>query len=255
MRGAIGVEEAVLSATGLVKRFGGFVAVDGVDLQVRRGTIHALIGPNGAGKTTCFNLLTKFLPLSDGRIHFDGRDITRTGPADVARLGLVRSFQISAVFPTSRCSRTCASRCSASGATVSISGARSRCCAALDEARTADRFRRAAALSGQAGGRPVLWTKTRAGTRDDAGTRPRAHAARRADGRACRRRHRRTAALIRRAAAGRTVLMVEHNLSVVAALSDTITVLARGQVLAEGPYDVVSQNPRVIEAYIGIGHA
>src|SRR5918997_6040520 len=89
----------ILETSGLTKEFRGFTAVDGVNLQVRRGTIHALIGPNGAGKTTCFNLLTKFLTPTRGRITYDGRDITAMQPADIARLGLVRSFQISAVFP------------------------------------------------------------------------------------------------------------------------------------------------------------
>ena len=91
-------DDYILSAEGLSKSFRGVVAVDGVDLRVRRGAIHALIGPNGAGKTTCFNLLTKFLAPSHGRIVFAGRDITRLGAAAVARLGLVRSFQISAIF-------------------------------------------------------------------------------------------------------------------------------------------------------------
>src|SRR5690554_1003049 len=92
-------EDAILSAKGITKEFKGFVAVDNVDLTVRRGTIHALIGPNGAGKTTCFNLLTKFLQPTRGEITYKGQDITRMAPADIARLGLVRSFQISAVFP------------------------------------------------------------------------------------------------------------------------------------------------------------
>src|SRR5947209_2875198 len=91
--------EIILETEDLTKEFAGFVAVNGVGLRVARGTIHALIGPNGAGKTTCFNLLTKFLSPSRGRIVFKGRDITALPPAEVARLGLVRSFQISAVFP------------------------------------------------------------------------------------------------------------------------------------------------------------
>ena len=92
-------EELILETEDLTKDFAGFVAVNGVNLRVRRGTIHALIGPNGAGKTTCFNLLTKFLSPTRGRILFKGGDITAMEPAVVARLGLVRSFQISAVFP------------------------------------------------------------------------------------------------------------------------------------------------------------
>src|SRR5512139_3177490 len=91
--------DLILETEGLTKEFAGFTAVGGVDLRVKRGTIHALIGPNGAGKTTCFNLLTKFLPPTSGRIVFKGQDITAMAPADVAQLGLVRSFQISAVFP------------------------------------------------------------------------------------------------------------------------------------------------------------
>ena len=92
-------QDIILSAKGLSKQFSGFMAVKDVDLEVRRGSIHALIGPNGAGKTTCFNLLTKFLQPTAGSIVFNGRDITAMAPADIARLGMVRSFQISAVFP------------------------------------------------------------------------------------------------------------------------------------------------------------
>src|SRR5262244_849098 len=92
-------DDVILATEGLTKDFRGFVAVNDVNLKVRRGTIHALIGPNGAGKTTCFNLLTKFLSPTRGRIIYDGRDITAARPADIARMGLVRSFQISAVFP------------------------------------------------------------------------------------------------------------------------------------------------------------
>jgi ABC-type uncharacterized transport system ATPase subunit len=121
----------ILAADGLTKEFKGFFAVNGVDLRVRRGTIHALIGPNGAGKTTCFNLLTKFLSPTRGTITYKGNDITSMSPADIARLGLVRSFQISArfrrSFRTSRRSRMSASPCSASGATASTSGAPRRC--------------------------------------------------------------------------------------------------------------------------------
>src|SRR5512139_1659882 len=92
-------DDIILQTRGLTKEFKGFVAVNGVDLQVRRGTIHALIGPNGAGKTTCFNLLTHFLTPTRGQILYNGRDITGSRPAAIARRGLVRSFQISAVFP------------------------------------------------------------------------------------------------------------------------------------------------------------
>src|SRR3979411_3043847 len=91
--------EIILEREALTQEFAVFVAVNGVPLKVERGTIHALIGPNGAGKTTCFNLLTKFLQPTRGRIIYKGRDITALAPADVARLGLGRSVQISAVFP------------------------------------------------------------------------------------------------------------------------------------------------------------
>ena len=89
----------ILETRGLVKEFKDFVAVNGVNLRVRRGSIHALIGPNGAGKTTCFNLLTKFLEPTRGSIHFNGIDITQEQPGEIARRGIIRSFQISAVFP------------------------------------------------------------------------------------------------------------------------------------------------------------
>src|SRR5580658_9193496 len=92
-------QDVILETQGLVKAFRGFVAVDGVSLRVRSGEIHALIGPNGAGKTTFFNLLTKFLQPTAGSIVYRGRNITREKTADIARLGIVRSFQICAVFP------------------------------------------------------------------------------------------------------------------------------------------------------------
>ena len=120
-------DEIILETQDLTKEFAGFVAVKGVNLRVERGTIHALIGPNGAGKTTCFNLLTKFLAPTRGRIHYKGQDITALAPADVARLGLVRSFQISAVFPHLTVLETSASRSSASAARRSISGAANAC--------------------------------------------------------------------------------------------------------------------------------
>ena len=116
-------DEVILETQGLTKEFRGFIAVKGVDLHVRRGTIHALIGPNGAGKTTCFNLLTHFLTPTAGRIRFKGRDITGSKPADIARMGLVRSFQISAVFPHLTVLENVRGRCSARVAPPSTSGA------------------------------------------------------------------------------------------------------------------------------------
>lgn len=245
----------ILAAEDLTKEFKGFLAVDGVSLSVRRGTIHALIGPNGAGKTTCFNLLTKFLPPTRGTITYKGEDITSMSPADIARLGLVRSFQISAVFPhltalenvrialqrqrgdsfdfwrSETVLREFDKRAHellddvgltsfASTLAVELSYGRKR---ALEIATTL-------ALDPEM----LLLDEPMAGmAHEDI---------------------ERISALIRRIAENRTVLMVEHNLSVVATLSDTITVLARGKVLAEGDYATVSKDPRVIEAYIGDGH-
>ncbi len=245
----------ILSARNLAKQFAGFMAVSGVDLDVERGSIHALIGPNGAGKTTCFNLLTKFLQPTSGTITFNGRDISSMAPADIARLGLIRSFQISAVFPQ---------------LTV------------LENVRVALQRRRGDSFD--------FWrSETVLGTlNDDAlaliadvGLTEFAH---HTAGELSYGRKRaleiattlaldpemllldepmagmaqadveRITQLIRRVSKNRTILMVEHNLSVVASLSNRITVLARGQVLAEGDYETVSRDPRVIEAYIGVGH-
>ncbi|MDR3470569.1 MAG: ABC transporter ATP-binding protein [Devosia sp.] len=247
--------DVILRAANLTKSFGGFAAVSGVNLEVRRGTIHALIGPNGAGKTTCFNLLTKFLQPTAGTIHFGGRDITRLPAADISRLGLVRSFQISAVFPR---------------LTV------------LQNVRVALQRRRGESFD--------FWRSQKVLSRYDAEALHRlddvglAEFAQHAAGELSYGRKRaleiattlalepemllldepmagmgqedvgRISALIRRISANRTILMVEHNLSVVADLSDRITVLARGQVLAEGEYAEVSKDERVIEAYIGTGH-
>ncbi len=245
----------ILSTEGLCKSFRGIVAVDDVNLTVRRGTIHALIGPNGAGKTTCFNLLTKFLAPTRGRITLNGQDITRIGAADVARLGLVRSFQISAVFPQLsvlenvrvalqrrrggnfdfwRSDRVLDAYAPAARALldeVGLAEFADRPAADLSYGR-----KRALELATTLALDPqlMLLDEPMAGM-----------AVEEID---------RTAALIKRAARNRTVLMVEHNLSVIAAISDTITVLARGRVMAEGPYETVSKDPRVIEAYIGVGH-
>jgi branched-chain amino acid transport system ATP-binding protein len=245
----------VLSARGLTKEFRGFTAVDGVDLFVEQGSIHALIGPNGAGKTTCFNLLTKFLQPTRGTIAFGDRDITHMAPADIARLGMVRSFQISAVFPHMT---------------------------ALENVRIA--------LQRQRGDSFDFWRGARALHRFDARAREllaevgleefeTVEAASLSYGRKraleiattlaldprmllldepmagmAQEDIERISALIRRIAGNRTILMVEHNLSVVANLSDRITVLARGKVLAEGDYATVSADERVIDAYIGVGH-
>ncbi|TIN46298.1 MAG: ABC transporter ATP-binding protein [Mesorhizobium sp.] len=237
----------MLEAAGLTKEFGGFVAVNNVDLTVERGSIHALIGPNGAGKTTLFNLLTKFLQPTRGAIRYQGRDITRMQPADIARLGLVRSFQISAEnvrialqrrrgdsFDFWR-SETVLSRFNSEGAALLADVGLT----AFSDIRASDLSygrKRALEIATTLALSPemLLLDEPMAGmAQEDI---------------------ERISALIRRISKNRTILMVEHNLSVVASLSNRITVLARGKVLAEGDYAAVSKDPCVIEAYIGAGH-
>jgi branched-chain amino acid transport system ATP-binding protein len=244
--------DIVLKARGLTMEFAGFFAVRDVDLSVRRGSIHALIGPNGAGKTTCFNLLTKFLRPTRGRIVYDGRDITAAKPSDVAKMGLVRSFQISAVF---------GHLSALENVRVALQRSRGESFDFWRSERVLERYdNRARELLEDVGiadlaevpavelpyGRKraleiattialepklMLLDEPTAGMgHEDVG---------------------KIAALIRQVAKGRTVLMVEHNLSVVADLSDRITVLARGEVLAEGDYATVSTDQRVREAYMG----
>ena len=251
-----GGNEIILSTSGLTKSFGGFTAVSGVALSVRRGSIHALIGPNGAGKTTCFNLLTKFLAPSAGTIQYDGRDITRVKPADVARLGLIRSFQISAVFPHLTAMenvRVALQRARGDNfdfwrSKATLDRLNPRAMELLDAVGIAEFAhvpageisygrKRALELATTLALDPkmLLLDEPMAGLgHEDID---------------------RIVALIKRVAEGRTVLMVEHNLKVVANLCDRITVLTRGKVLAEGDYASVSQNPDVLTAYIGAGHA
>jgi branched-chain amino acid transport system ATP-binding protein len=250
------VDDLILETRGLTKEFRGFTAVHGVDLKIRRGTIHALIGPNGAGKTTVFNLLTKFLEPSAGRILYDGQDITGERPADIARRGMVRSFQISAVFPhltvrdnvrvalqqklgksfhfwrSERVLDSLNARAEALIEDVGLFGLGGALASELPYGG-----KRALEIATTLALDPVmlLLDEPMAGLgQEDIG---------------------RISALIRQVAADRTVLMVEHNLSVVADLSDVITVLTRGRVLAEGDYAAVSNNPDVVEAYLGTGHA
>lgn len=249
------MSEPILKATNLTKEFKGFVAVNDVELSVIKGTIHALIGPNGAGKTTCFNLLTKFLQPTRGTIVYKGHDITALPPADIARLGIVRSFQISAVFPhmtTRENVRIALQRRRGDSFDFWRSETVLRDLNDEADALLADvgltEFARTLAVELPYGRKRALEIATTlaldpemmlldepmAGmTQEDI---------------------ERISALIKRISANRTILMVEHNLSVVANLSDRITVLARGQVLAEGDYQTVSKDPRVIEAYIGAGH-
>ena len=245
----------ILEAEDLTKEFKGFVAVDGVSLRVRKGRIHALIGPNGAGKTTCFNLLTKFLAPTRGRITYKGNDITAMSPADIARLGLVRSFQISAVFPHLTALENVRIALQRRRGDSFDFWRSQRVLKEFDgEARTLlaevglEQFAETNAGDLSYGRKRALEIATTLALNPEMLLldEPMAGMAQ-AD-------VERISALIKRIAANRTILMVEHNLSVVASLSDTITVLARGKVLAEGDYAQVSADPRVIEAYIGAGH-
>ncbi|QQS11528.1 MAG: ABC transporter ATP-binding protein [Rhodospirillales bacterium] len=248
-------DDIILEAKGLTKEFRGFVAVKDVDLRVRRHTIHALIGPNGAGKTTCFNVLTHFLPPTAGRITFNGRDITGSAPAAIARMGLVRSFQISAVFPHLSVRENVRVALQRKLGNSFHFWRSEKVLGALDD--RALELIRSVGLADYAESPAVELPYGRKRALEIATTlalepemmlldEPMAGLGTEDIGR--------IAALIRAAAKDRTVLMVEHNMSVVAELSDTITVLARGEVLAEGPYAEVSKNPAVIEAYVGTGH-
>jgi len=247
--------DPILRMSAVSKSFSGFVAVAGVSLDVRRGSIHALIGPNGAGKTTLFNLATKFLRPSGGRIFFKGRDITDESPSAVARLGMVRSFQISAVFQTMTARenvrvalQATRSDCFAFWRRDSVLNAlNARAEALLEDVGLADlRDRRASELA--YGQRRALELATTLALEPELLLldEPIAGMGQEDVGR--------TAALIRRVAQQRTVLMVEHNLSVVADISDRITVLARGEVLAEGSYAEVASNDAVRVAYMGSRH-
>jgi branched-chain amino acid transport system ATP-binding protein len=245
-------EEIIIETRGLTKEFNGFVAVAGVDLRVRRGHIHALIGPNGAGKTTFFNLLTKFLVPTRGGIFFEGKDITSARPAELARRGIVRSFQISAVFPhmtvldnirvglqrTLGCSfhfwkpasslRVLDSRAMELLESVDLGAFAHRVAVELPYGR-----KRALELATTLAMDPQLMLldePTQGMGHEDV---------------------ERITALIRKVSQNRTVLMVEHNMSVVSTIADRITVLQRGQVIADGSYADVSKDPLVMEAYMG----
>ena len=246
--------DVILETSGLTKEFRGFVAVKDVSLTVRRGTVHALIGPNGAGKTTCFNLLTKFLTPSRGRIVYNGREITHLRPADVARLGVARSFQISAVFPHLTVLEN-----------VRIALQRQRG-SSFDFWRSENVLNRfqtralelieAVGLTEFAGVPAVELPYGRKRALEIATTLALDPEMMLLDEPTAGMGHEdvdRIAALIKKVAANRTVLMVEHNLSVVEHLCSTITVLARGEILAEGDYATVSRNPDVVQAYMGSG--
>jgi branched-chain amino acid transport system ATP-binding protein len=245
-------DDIILETRGLTKEFKGFVAVRDVSMTVRRGTIHALIGPNGAGKTTCFNLLTHFLVPTKGQIFFNGREITGSRPASIARMGLVRSFQISAVFPhltVLENVRIALQRKQGhsfdfwkSDRTLTSLDARAL---ELIEAVGLGDFVHRTAVELPYGRKRALEIATTLALDPemmllDEPTAGMAHED-----------VERITALIRRVSANRTVLMVEHNLSVVSTLSDHITVLARGEILAQGDYASVSKNPDVVQAYMG----
>jgi len=248
--------DIILETDRLTKEFRGFIAVKDVSLRVRRGAIHALIGPNGAGKTTCFNLLTHFLVPTRGRIRYNGRDITGLRPADIARLGLVRSFQISAVFPHLTVLEN---------VRIALQRRRGRSFdfwrseAVLDSLNErAVELLDAVGLTGFAAALAVELPYGRKRALEIATTLALDPEMMLLDEPTAGMGHEdveRIAALIKKVADQRTVLMVEHNLSVVEHLSQTITVLARGEVLAEGDYATVSRNPDVIQAYMGAGHA
>jgi branched-chain amino acid transport system ATP-binding protein len=245
-------DEIILETRGLIKEFKGFVAVNDVNLRVRRGEIHALIGPNGAGKTTVFNLLTKFLIPTRGQILFNGHDITGEKSAQIARRGIVRSFQISATFPNLSVVenvRIALQR----GAGLSMQFWRServldslntRAMELLSEVDLQDMAHLLAVELPYGRKRALEIATTLAMDPElmllDEPTQGMGHED--VD---------RVTQLIKKVGANRTILMVEHNMSVVSKIANTISVLQRGQVIAEGPYAEVSQNPQVLEAYMG----
>jgi branched-chain amino acid transport system ATP-binding protein len=248
----VSASDVIIETRSLTKEFKGFVAVNDVNLKVVRGTIHALIGPNGAGKTTCFNLLTKFLIPTRGKILFNGQDITLEKPAQIARRGIIRSFQISATFPhltvlenvrvallsktdktfrfweSERVLEALNGRALELLDTVGLGEFADYVTAELPYGR-----KRALEIATTLAMDPELMLldePTQGMGHEDV---------------------ERVTQLIRKVAANRTVLMVEHNMNVVEKIADTITVLSRGQVIAEGPYAAVSKNPQVLEAYMG----
>jgi len=245
-------DDFILKTNELVKEFKGFVAVSGVNLNVKRGQIHALIGPNGAGKTTVFNLLTKFHIPTSGQILFNGKDITQSKPAQIARQGIVRSFQISATFPNLTVMenvRIALQR--ATGTSMHfwrseriLNQLNDRAMTLLDEVDLASMANLTAVELPYGRKRALEIATTLAMNPElmllDEPTQGMGHED--VD---------RVTQLIKKVSANRTILMVEHNMNVVAIIADTISVLQRGQIIAEGPYETVSKNPQVLEAYMG----
>jgi branched-chain amino acid transport system ATP-binding protein len=248
--------EIILETTGLTKEFKGFVAVNNVDLKVRRGHIHALIGPNGAGKTTFFNLLTKFLPPTAGAITFNGEDITHERPAQTARRGIVRSFQISAVFPhmtvlenvRAALQRQLGNSFHFWKPESTLHHLHARAQQLLAEVDLQD-FAQELTVNLPYGRKRALELATTMALEPelmllDEPTQGMGHED-----------VHRVTELIKKVSAGRTILMVEHNMNVVSSIADRITVLQRGAIIADGPYAEVSANPLVIEAYMGTADA
>ncbi|MGK5077505.1 ABC transporter ATP-binding protein [Janthinobacterium sp. HLX7-2] len=250
------MSNVILETRNLTKEFKGFTAVSDVNLKVERGHIHALIGPNGAGKTTCFNLLTKFLVPTSGQILFNGKDITAAKPAQIARMGVIRSFQISAVFPhlsvlqnvrigLQRQLGTSFHFWQSERALNQLNDRAMALLAEVDLTEFADTItvdmpygrKRALEIATTLAMEPemmLLDEPTQGMGHEDV--------------------HRVTE-LIKKVSAGRTILMVEHNMNVVSGICDKISVLQRGAMLAEGTYAEVSRNPQVMEAYMGTTQA
>ena len=244
--------EFILETRGLTKEFKGFVAVNQVDLQVRRGHIHALIGPNGAGKTTFFNLLTKFLPPTSGTITYNGIDITHERPAQTARRGIVRSFQISAVFPHMTVMENVRAALQRNLGTsfhfwkseATLVHLHERALELLSTVGLAE-FASEMTVNLPYGRKRALELATTMALEPelmllDEPTQGMGHED-----------VHRVTELIKKVSEGRTILMVEHNMNVVSSIADRITVLQRGAIIADGPYAQVSANPQVIEAYMG----
>ncbi len=244
--------DIILETRQLTREFKGFVAVNQVDLQVQRGHIHALIGPNGAGKTTCFNLLTKFLAPSAGQILFNGQDITMKRPAQIARMGIIRSFQISAVFPHMTVlenvriglQRRLGTSFHFWRSERTLEQLDERALQLLDEVGLSE-FASTLTVDLPYGRKRALEIATTLAMEPelmllDEPTQGMGHED-----------VQRVTDLIKKVSKGRTILMVEHNMSVVAGICDHISVLQRGAVLAEGDYQTVSRNPQVLEAYMG----
>jgi branched-chain amino acid transport system ATP-binding protein len=244
--------DIILETRKLTREFKGFVAVNQVDLQVQRGHIHALIGPNGAGKTTCFNLLTKFLAPSAGQILFNGQDITMKRPAQIARMGIIRSFQISAVFPHMTVlenvriglQRRLGTSFHFWRSELTLEQLDERALQLLDEVGLSE-FASTMTVDLPYGRKRALEIATTLAMEPelmllDEPTQGMGHED-----------VQRVTDLIKKVSKGRTILMVEHNMSVVAGICDHISVLQRGAVLAEGDYQTVSRNPQVLEAYMG----